>query len=141
MKKSFFITLFFVLLLSSCASKRNFELSEFKVNGKEHNALIQDRYPYNDIGSPYGDVRMDQISLEITQCENGDLSGIVTNSETKKGLPYPQIELRFKEAKDSLKVMADSLGKFTANIPDRLKTMKVEYVGFEPLIIDMSNFK
>jgi hypothetical protein len=141
MKQNLAILLLFLFLLNSCSSTRNFELSKFKVDGKEYNELIQNRFPYYDIDSPYGDVRMGQISLDITRIENDTLSGTVTDSETKDGLLFPNIELHFKDVKDSVIVMADSMGKFKTYFPDRLQKIKVDYIGFETLIINMSDFK
>ncbi len=141
MKKNSIIIILFLVLLNSCSSKRNFKLSEFKFQGKEHNELIQDRYPFYDIDSPYGDVRMGQISLSIDKYDKDTLSGTVTDSETDDGLLFPKVELYFQNERDSITIIADSLGKFKTNIPSRLKKLKVSYIGYEPLIIDLLSLK
>lgn len=84
---------------------------------------------------------MGQISLHIDRYDNDILSGTVTDSETDKGLLFPQVELYFESEKDSIVILADSLGKFKTNIPDQLKRIKVNYVGFETLSIDLSDLK
>jgi hypothetical protein len=135
------IILILTLLISSCSGTKNLtELSELTVENRPSNKLIVDRIPDYGIDGRDGCVVMGEISMNITELENGkSISGKVFDSQTKEPLINAKLTLIIEQNGSSNKrtINANENGIYQSDLNGELKKIEVEYIAYRNLKIDI----
>lgn len=135
-------TVLFVLLFASCGpGRRGVALSKLTINGKNYNRYIENRSPNNGDGHQVGCLVMREISLNILKIDKDSIVGKVMDSKNKESLIFGQVKLFGNESKEEILVITDSLGQFYSGSQDNLSGIRVEYVGYRTLSIDLTKMK
>lgn len=132
--------IFASLLISSCGGTKNFTvLPELTLENKKANKLIIDRKPDYGISGRDGCVVMGEISMSITELENGkSVSGKVFDSEKKEPLINAKLKLTIEQngSERTSEIYSGENGIYKSDLIGELKKMEVEYIAYRTLKID-----
>lgn len=139
--KLFRCLILFSLTLIGCQSARNgLILSKFSVNEKSYNSLIVDRKPNYGLGKKDGCIIEGQIHLSISSSEGAKDNFEGTVIDVKDGTPLMGAKVSVHPSSGSSPeiLYADSLGMFNFQTNAEIKSLKIQYVGYRTLVIDLS---
>ncbi|MCH4554138.1 hypothetical protein [Aestuariibaculum lutulentum] len=133
--------LILTLLTLSCSGTKNLtELSELTIQNRSANELIIDRKPEYGDGQRDGCVFMEEISMNITELNNGkSIRGKVFDSKTKEPLINAKLKLFIEQngSSKTLEIKTNENGFYNSDFKGKLKKIEVEYIAHRTLKVDL----
>lgn len=128
------------VLVWSCGGTKNFTvLPELTLENEQANKLIVDRKPDYGISGRDGCVVMGEISMSISELENGkSVRGKVLDSEKNEPLINAKLKLTIEQngSERTSEIYSDENGIYISDLNGELKKMEVEYIAYRTLKID-----
>ena len=135
------LILILTILISSCGGTKNLtELSELTIENQTSNKMIVNRKPDYGIDGRDGCVIMGEISMNITELENGkSIRGKLFDSKTKEPLINAKLILSIEQNGSTKKkeINSNENGIYQSELNGELKKIEVEYIAYRNLKIDI----